>query len=298
MPQCEWPLPLLPLNILACEGPFCIESISPIFGHRYAIILTAGWAPLHEAFDALSPPGQDSRLLLHATPVPHHALLRPPSSACCLLLHPGGSGTTATALLAGCPQLLAPLHYDQPFWAGRLAHLGLSPLPLDAAEVFGRRSRHPSSSSSTEEEGPPYRVCRQPPAPLSVPLLKSPLDRPPAAPGTGPFSAVEVAAFPSSTSEAAVKGRSGPAGRSLSLATSLTSTAAVAAAARMLAGRFSEALSAGIRERCQQMAQVRGGQGGTLSLSGLTEGRGHPAGHVNLILLCTKATSFCDVLLY
>ena len=286
-------LALQPLKVLALEGQFVVESPSPIFGRRYAVVLTAGWAPLHEAFDVLFPVC-GARLLLQASPVPHRTLLRPPS-ACCLLLHPGGSGTTAAALLAGCPQLLAPLHYDQPFWAGRLAHLGLSPLPLDAAEVFGRRSRHPSSSSSTEEEGPPYRVCRQPPAPLSVPLLKSPLDRPPAAPGTGPFSAVEAAAFPSSTSEAAVKGRSG---RSLSLATSLASAAAVAAAARMLAGRFSEALSAGIRERCQQMAQVRGGQGGTLSLSGLTEGRGHPAGHVNLILRCTKATSFCDVLLY
>ncbi|KAI8462850.1 MAG: hypothetical protein J3K34DRAFT_527448 [Monoraphidium minutum] len=42
-------------------------------------------------------------------------------------------GTTAAALAAGAPQAVAPLQFDQPFWAGRLEHLGLSPPPLDAA---------------------------------------------------------------------------------------------------------------------------------------------------------------------
>ena len=251
-------LALQPLKVLALEGQFVVESPSPIFGRRYAVVLTAGWAPLHEAFDVLFPVC-GARLLLQASPVPHRTLLRPPS-ACCLLLHPGGSGTTAAALLAGCPQLLAPLHYDQPFWAGRLAHLGLSPMPLNAAEVFGRRSRHPSSSEEEEEEEPPDRPSREPLAPLSMPLPVSPIERPLAVPRADPFSAAAAVALSSSTSdEAAAMGVSGAAGRCHCLpGTTLASSVDVAAAAHMLAGRFSEALSAGIRARCQQMAQVRG----------------------------------------
>lgn len=50
--------------------------------------------------------------LLWPHPVPHQLLL----PRCCMILHPGGSGTTACALLAGIPQVICPLHFDQFFW--------------------------------------------------------------------------------------------------------------------------------------------------------------------------------------
>ncbi len=32
------------------------------------------------------------------------------------MLHAGGAGTVAAALLAGLPQVVCPLHFDQPAW--------------------------------------------------------------------------------------------------------------------------------------------------------------------------------------
>jgi hypothetical protein len=57
-------------------------------------------------------------------------------AGCAAALHHGGSGTTAAGLAAGTPQVVAPLQFDQPFWAERLAHLGMSPPPLDARVLF------------------------------------------------------------------------------------------------------------------------------------------------------------------
>ncbi|GAX75424.1 hypothetical protein CEUSTIGMA_g2868.t1 [Chlamydomonas eustigma] len=99
---------------------------------RKALVLTSGWRPIHEAFQQLPPHLQD-RLLLHPNPIPHQLLL----PSCGILMHPGGSGTIAAALLAGCPQLLFPYHHDQPMWAERLHHLGLSPPPLDSSMLLG-----------------------------------------------------------------------------------------------------------------------------------------------------------------
>ena len=42
----------------------------------------------------------------------HHLLL----NAAHVLLHHGGSGTTAAALVAGVPQLVMPLQFDQFYW--------------------------------------------------------------------------------------------------------------------------------------------------------------------------------------
>lgn len=44
--------------------------------------------------------------------VPHGALL----PLCDAVMHAGGAGTTSAALLAGVPQLLCPLHFDQFSW--------------------------------------------------------------------------------------------------------------------------------------------------------------------------------------
>ena len=41
------------------------------------------------------------------------------------VVHHGGAGTTATAARAGAPQVVVPQMVDQPYWAGRVAHLGI-----------------------------------------------------------------------------------------------------------------------------------------------------------------------------
>ena len=41
------------------------------------------------------------------------------------VVHHGGAGTTTTAARAGAPQVVVPQMADQPYWAGRVADLGI-----------------------------------------------------------------------------------------------------------------------------------------------------------------------------
>ncbi|MEU0572277.1 glycosyltransferase [Nonomuraea sp. NPDC005983] len=41
------------------------------------------------------------------------------------VVHHGGAGTTTTAALSGAPQVVVPQATDQPYWAGRVADLGI-----------------------------------------------------------------------------------------------------------------------------------------------------------------------------
>ena len=41
------------------------------------------------------------------------------------MVHHGGAGTTATAARAGAPQVVVPQIADQPYWAARVAGLGI-----------------------------------------------------------------------------------------------------------------------------------------------------------------------------
>ena len=41
------------------------------------------------------------------------------------VVHHGGAGTTTTATRAGAPQVVVPQMVDQPYWAGRVADLGI-----------------------------------------------------------------------------------------------------------------------------------------------------------------------------
>ncbi len=41
------------------------------------------------------------------------------------VVHHGGAGTTTTAALAGAPQVVVPQMADQPYWACRVAELGI-----------------------------------------------------------------------------------------------------------------------------------------------------------------------------
>jgi vancomycin aglycone glucosyltransferase len=53
--------------------------------------------------------------------VNHQALFRRVAA----VVHHGGAGTTTTAALAGAPQVVVPQLADQPYWAGRVAELGI-----------------------------------------------------------------------------------------------------------------------------------------------------------------------------
>ncbi len=78
------------------------------------VVLLSGWARL----DHLN----DSDLHL-AESVPHDWLF-PRMSA---VVHHGGAGTTGAAFMAGVPQIVVPFAVDQPFWASRVAALGVGP---------------------------------------------------------------------------------------------------------------------------------------------------------------------------
>ncbi|MGH3658725.1 MAG: glycosyltransferase, partial [Micromonosporaceae bacterium] len=41
------------------------------------------------------------------------------------VVHHGGAGTTTAATRAGTPQVVVPQAADQPYWAGRMADLGI-----------------------------------------------------------------------------------------------------------------------------------------------------------------------------
>ncbi|MEV5964057.1 glycosyltransferase [Kribbella sp. NPDC051952] len=72
-----------------------------------------GWADL-SAVD-----GQEDCFVVGE--VNHHELF--PRMAA--VVHHGGAGTTATSARAGVPQVVVPQGADQPYWASRVAELGI-----------------------------------------------------------------------------------------------------------------------------------------------------------------------------
>ena len=80
-------------------------------GHR--TLLSHGWADL-----ALIDDREDC---LAVGDVNHQALF----GRVAAVVHHGGAGTTTTAARAGVPQVVIPQAADQPYWAGRVAALGI-----------------------------------------------------------------------------------------------------------------------------------------------------------------------------
>lgn len=81
--------------------------------HGRRLVLASGWAGLALAGDAGD--------CLIVGDVNQQALF--PRVAA--VVHHGGAGTTTTAARAGAPQVVVPQVADQPYWAGRVADLGL-----------------------------------------------------------------------------------------------------------------------------------------------------------------------------
>jgi sterol 3beta-glucosyltransferase len=81
-------------------------------------ILAAGWGEL----GTRSLPAR----VLGVESVPHDWLLPRVAAA----IHHGGAGTTAAVLRAGVPSITVPFFADQFFWGGRIAELGVGPVPI------------------------------------------------------------------------------------------------------------------------------------------------------------------------
>jgi len=64
-----------------------------------------------------------------------HAWLFPRVAA---VVHHGGAGTTAAGIRAGLPSIVIPFHGDQPFWARRVAELGVGPAPIPRRRLSAR----------------------------------------------------------------------------------------------------------------------------------------------------------------
>lgn len=70
-------------------------------------------------------------------------------------LHHGGAGTTGAAIRAGKPTAICPFIGDQPFWARRVAALGVGPGALDKR----RMTAEDLAAVFRSMDGPQMRRC-------------------------------------------------------------------------------------------------------------------------------------------
>ncbi|MBD9701279.1 glycosyltransferase family 1 protein [Streptomyces sp. ID01-12c] len=88
----------------------CVEAVR---AHGRRVVLSRGWADLAALDDR-----DDCFVVGEAN---HHALFRRVAA----VVHHGGAGTTTTATWAGTPQVVVPQGADQPYFASRVAALGI-----------------------------------------------------------------------------------------------------------------------------------------------------------------------------
>ncbi|MCJ1679136.1 glycosyltransferase [Streptomyces sp. APSN-46.1] len=88
-------------------------AIEAIRAQGRRVVVSRGWADLALIDD------QDDCFLVGE--VNHQALFRRMAA----VVHHGGAGTTTTATRAGAPQVVVPQGADQPYFAGRVADLGI-----------------------------------------------------------------------------------------------------------------------------------------------------------------------------
>ncbi|MFP5504085.1 MAG: glycosyltransferase, partial [Candidatus Sericytochromatia bacterium] len=112
-------------------------------------VLATGWG-------GLAP--EDVPAHVHVLEGAPHDWLFPRMAA---VVHHGGAGTTAAALRAGVPSIVVPFFSDQPYWAARVAELGVGPAPLPAraltaatlAEAIERAVADPGMSDRARAVG-------------------------------------------------------------------------------------------------------------------------------------------------
>lgn len=105
---------------MAGRDPARIGRIVSEAVHRADVraVLVTGWGGIDAELDS------ERFLVLDQAP---HDWLFPRTAA---IVHHGGGGTTGAALAAGRPQVVCPFIADQPFWASRMAGIGVAPPPL------------------------------------------------------------------------------------------------------------------------------------------------------------------------
>ncbi|MFI9155327.1 glycosyltransferase [Streptomyces sp. NPDC053367] len=88
-------------------------AVEAVRAHGRRVLLGRGWAGLGPV------DGRDDCFAV--AEVSHQALF----GRVAAVVHHGGAGTTTTAARAGAPQVVVPQIVDQPYWAGRVADLGI-----------------------------------------------------------------------------------------------------------------------------------------------------------------------------
>jgi vancomycin aglycone glucosyltransferase len=88
-------------------------AIEAIRSHGHRVLVSRGWADL-----ALIDEQDDC---FTVGEVNHQALFQRVAA----VVHHGGAGTTTTVARAGAPHVVVPQIADQPYWAGRVADLGI-----------------------------------------------------------------------------------------------------------------------------------------------------------------------------
>lgn len=113
--ETERPLVVIGFGSIASEDPNAIPAMAADLCQQLGckVIYLSGWTA--------GPDGEAGPDVLHLREAPH-AWLFPRVDA---VVHHGGAGTTGAAFLAGVPQIVVPTGVDQPFWASRVAALGV-----------------------------------------------------------------------------------------------------------------------------------------------------------------------------
>jgi vancomycin aglycone glucosyltransferase len=88
-------------------------AIEAVRGQGRRVVIGRGWADLALIDD------EDDCFVVGE--VNHQALF----GRVAAVVHHGGAGTTTTTALAGAPQVVLPQIADQPYWAERVAELGI-----------------------------------------------------------------------------------------------------------------------------------------------------------------------------
>jgi vancomycin aglycone glucosyltransferase len=123
-------------------------AIAACRAHGRRVLLSRGWAELD-----LTDDGADCFVVGEV----NQQALFPRVAA---VVHHGGAGTTTTTARAGVPQVVVPLIADQPYWAGRVAALGIGAAhersaptvdPLSAALATALDSKTRDQAAKTGE---------------------------------------------------------------------------------------------------------------------------------------------------
>ncbi|MGW2328311.1 glycosyltransferase [Streptomyces sp. NPDC001700] len=129
-------------------------AVAAVRAQGRRVLVSRGWADLDPA---------DDRADCHVVGEVNLRALFPRVAA---VVHHGGAGTTAAAARAGAPQVVVPQMVDQPYWAGRVAALGIGaahdgPVPTTAslsaalrtALAHGTRARAAAVAATVRTDG-------------------------------------------------------------------------------------------------------------------------------------------------